>query len=206
MVLQFLGGLCPSVEQAALVKAKVWSEPWRLWSCAWLHGHVFHLLCNVTALLWLGRLVEALGHRSLLATVLFLSILSGSAFSCLLYPSTPSVGISGGLMGLIGFLIILGLRRRGSLPRDFVRSLLRSTLLVALFGLIASDMIDNGAHLGGLLAGLLLGHVLLRQDDLAIPVRTGFRMKLVGLLCAGMLALSAVHAAGVLIRGLVAAG
>src|SRR5712691_11876786 len=39
-----------------------------------------------------------------------------------------SVGASRGLMGLVGFLIVLGLRYKPVLPREFVRSLVKGAL------------------------------------------------------------------------------
>jgi membrane associated rhomboid family serine protease len=143
---------------------------WRLLTAGALHVNPWHLIGNVAALSALGRMVEVLAHWSRLAIVFLLSILSGSLFSLLLLPEATSVGASGGLMGLLGFLLVLGTRVSNGVPPRFVRSLMGGVLWVAATGIIAYAFIDNAAHLGGLLAGVGLGLVLVpRHARMPLP-------------------------------------
>lgn len=100
---------------------------------------------------------EVLAGRGRVAIVLLVSFVSGSFLSMVLLPATTSVGASGGRMGLLGFLIVLGIRYKPVLPREFVRSLVKGALWVAVAGLVAHAYIDNAAHAGGFLGGLGVG-------------------------------------------------
>ena len=152
-----MGGTAPV---AGLAKDAVSDgELWRLLTAELLHGHPLHLLFNFLALLAVGRLVEMHGHPLYVPTVFLLSALSASVFSLYFSAAPLSVGASGGIMGLIGFLAVVGLRRRHVLPRGFLKSIALSIALTAATGLVAHHFIDNAAHAGGLLGGLMLGIV-----------------------------------------------
>ena len=154
----------PVIESAALVKSAVFEgEVWRLLTCELMHGHPLHFLFNFMALLAIGRLMEMHGHPLYVPTVFLFSAMCASVFSLYLSPAAASVGASGGIMGLIGFLAVLGVRRRHVVPRGFLRSIALSIALTAATGLIARHFIDNAAHGGGLLGGMMLGAVYVRR-------------------------------------------
>ena len=133
-------------------------QAWRLLTAELMHGHPLHLLFNVMALMAVGRLLEVHGHPLYVPTVFLFSALCASALSFYLTPTT-SVGASGGIMGLIGFLAVIGLRRRHVVPRGFLKSIALSIAFTAATGLVAYHFIDNAAHFGGLLGGAMLGAV-----------------------------------------------
>jgi membrane associated rhomboid family serine protease len=148
-----------TVQAAGLVKSAVrQGEVWRLLTCELLHGHVLHFTFNLLALLALGRLVEMHGHPAYLPTVFLFSALCASGLSYYATPAT-SVGASGGIMGLVGFLLVIGVRRRHVVPRGFLKSIALSVALTAGTGLVAHEFIDNAAHAGGFAGGVLLGGV-----------------------------------------------
>ena len=154
----------PVIISAALDKIAVGEgEVWRLLTGELMHGHPLHFLFNFMALLAIGRLMEMHGHPVYVPTVFLFSALCASVFSLYLSPATTSVGASGGIMGLIGFLAVLGVRRRHVVPRGFLRSIALSIALTAATGLIARQFIDNAAHAGGLLGGIMLGVVYVRR-------------------------------------------
>lgn len=177
-----------TIQAAGLVKPAVWrGEVWRLLTATLLHGSILHFVFNVAALLVLGTFVEALTHRAYLALVFLLSALTGSLFSLLLLPNVPSVGASGGLLGLVGFLIVLGLRYRHAIPPEFVRSLLGSVGTIAVIGVLAYSLIDNAAHLGGLLAGVGLGVLLIDGRSCYLPLRPAPLMRYAGALAVAII-------------------
>jgi membrane associated rhomboid family serine protease len=178
-------------EAAGLVKdATRGGEWWRLLTGPVLHGHLLHLLMNYVTLRILGEMVERFGRRAHLPIVLTLSALGGSVASLLLVDAT-SVGISGGIMGCLGFLLVLGWRWRTHVAPGFFGSLVHAAALNAVIGLVGYGMIDNAAHGGGLLVGVALGFVLL-------PARPWEREEPAGVSRVGMLAAVPLIAACVL--------
>lgn len=160
---------------AGLVKdAARAGELWRLLTCELMHGHPFHFLLNFMALLAVGRLVEMHGHPVYVAAVFLFSAIVASVFSLYFAANATSVGASGGIMGLIGFLGVIGVRRRHVLPRGFLKSIGLSIALTAATGLVARDYIDNAAHAGGLVGGVMLGvvYVRRRRDETAADAPT----------------------------------
>jgi membrane associated rhomboid family serine protease len=87
-------------------------------------------------------------------------------------------------MGLVGFLAVLGYRRRRVLPRGFMKSISLSIALTAGAGLVAYQLVDNAAHLGGLLGGVLLGliYVRRRHDGTEYQLRPSASARIAGAL------------------------
>lgn len=151
-------GISLSIELAGLIKPLVWKgEFWRLLTVGTLHGGFLHIYFNGQALYGLGTTVEYLSNRAHLAIVFVLAIISGALFSLYFLPDTPSVGASGGIMGIIGYAAVLGYRRKQQMPPDFLKSMLINIGFIAAFGLVAYQIVDNFGHLGGLLVGVVYG-------------------------------------------------
>ena len=162
---QLLGGTNESIEAAGLVKPAVWQgQSWRLATATLMHVNFLHFWMNFLGLLALARIIEQTIHRALVPVVFFASATCGSIFSLLLYPQTTSVGASGGLMGLVGFLAVAAMVNREKYPPKYLRRLLQAIVFVGVFGAIGFAMIDNGAHLGGLLGGAALGWLFLARQ------------------------------------------
>jgi membrane associated rhomboid family serine protease len=132
---------------------------WKPLTCFFLHGGIVHLVFNALALSRLGQWVEGMTEAAWVPLILFLSTLGGSLAGYLLPPDVPSVGASGGVLGLLGFLMVFCRLPARRIPRAFQRQLWQWVGYVALLGLIGLKVIDNAAHLGGLLAGAGLGAV-----------------------------------------------
>jgi rhomboid protease GluP len=136
-------------------------EWWRLVSAIALHGSVDHLVGNAVALFVLGMVCEhAFGRVQF--TVLFVwSGIAGSLVSVLLSPG-PSVGASGAIFGLQGAAIVLFRAHRDRLlMRD--RRIGFVLIIWAVYTIaqgVVSPYVDNGAHLGGLVGGMLIARRL----------------------------------------------
>ena len=134
-------------------------EWWRLGVSTLLHGGVLHLMLNVWALVVLGRVVERdLG--TLRWSVLYVATgVLASMTSVAWRPAGLSVGASGAIFGLLGAMLALFVRRRKHMTPAAFRAGIMSLLLVVLvnvaFGL-AVPVVDNAAHIGGLIAGFVL--------------------------------------------------
>jgi rhomboid protease GluP len=149
-------------------------QVWRLLTAGLVHGGIVHLLMNMMVLNDIGRIVESLFGARKFLVLLWVSVLGGSLASLATNPY-PSVGISGGLFGLVGAMLAVGLRNRRRLPPPVKRMLVRGPIEVIVLNLalgFAVRFIDNSAHIGGLATGFLLG--------LAIPVRPEIQRALGG--------------------------
>lgn len=168
---QAFTGVESSVAQAGLVKPDVWAgQVWRLFTAAFLHGSLMHLLMNGFAWISLGTMIERVVHPGIVLPLFLSTAVAGNLASCLLLPDKPSLGASGGIMGILGFLTILGYRRKQLLPPGFAKSLVRNFAFMVAFGVMAWRVIDNAAHAGGYLAGLGIGYMAFRAPEGPLPL------------------------------------
>jgi membrane associated rhomboid family serine protease len=158
---QLKTGVEVSVILCGLVKPLPHGQWWRLLTMALMHGGIIHLAINLTSLVVLGRLVEAHSRPAYLPIVFLVAALAGSLASLKFGPSPgTTVGASGGLMGFIGFMAVMGYRRRSVLPNGFLQVMIANVFLIGLMGSTAANLIDNAAHFGGLAAGVLIGLIV----------------------------------------------
>ena len=141
--------------EAGLIKESyLHGEGWRLFTAPFLHGNVVHFLMNASAMLYLGKRLEVFARWPHLPLVFLFAATIGGETSAR-FVAAPSVGASGGLMGWLGFLLVFESLHRHLVPRSASRRLLAGVFLTCLLGLVGYRFIDNAAHLGGLLAGML---------------------------------------------------
>lgn len=133
------------------------SMSYKLFTVVLVHANLLHLLSNLAALYFLSNLFMQFASYKRLLLVFFFSAITGSLFSILFLPNTTSVGASGAILGLLGFVLAASIRHRAFMPQQFTIELSGYVLLTAVLGLFIFEMIDNGAHLGGLLGGMVIG-------------------------------------------------
>jgi rhomboid protease GluP len=153
---------------------------WRLVTSTFVHSGIIHIGTNMWCLYNLGLLGEPLmGSFGVVAAYLLTGVV-GNLLSVALHPGTVSaghvvdygvisVGASGAVFGLAGVLIPLLGSKLLPVNRAEVARLRRSVIYFAVlnfvigFGADAFNSpirIDNMAHLGGFLSGMLLGMLL----------------------------------------------
>jgi rhomboid protease GluP len=135
---------------------------WRLLSAMFLHGNLVHIFFNGYSLFALGPESEQIYGRWRFLVLYMLAGLAGSIASYALTPG-PSVGASGAIFGLIGGLAVfyyLNRRTFGEFGRMQLQSMITVIMLNLFIGFSAGGVIDNWAHLGGLLGGALVGYGL----------------------------------------------
>jgi membrane associated rhomboid family serine protease len=146
-------------------------EVWRLFSHAFLHASLWHLLFNAWVLLELGRFSEALLGRERYTVVALASAVVAGAASALhdhLRPGLEviSVGFSGALLGLAGLLLGHSLRHRKRELRAFIlRWVIYVVVLTLVLPLLAKVSIDHASHAGGFLTGAAFGLFTPRYVD-----------------------------------------
>jgi rhomboid protease GluP len=136
---------------------------WRLFTCCFLHIGVLHLLLNMYALLYIGVLLEPyLGKTRFLASYL-LSGIAASVASLWWNDLTISAGASGAIFGMYG--VFLAMLTTNLLDKSVKKSLLISIGIFVFYNLVnglkPDSGIDNAAHIGGLLSGLIIGYAFI---------------------------------------------
>jgi membrane associated rhomboid family serine protease len=121
---------------------------WRLVTSTFLHGGPLHLILNMVALYWFGSLLERRIGSGRFLMLYLVSGLAGSAGALIAAPTTPTVGASGAIFGILGAGLVL------EQQRDYVFG--GSALGVIVINLVLTFSIPNisiGGHIGGLIGG-----------------------------------------------------
>jgi rhomboid protease GluP len=157
------------VAAGALVRDRVESgELWRLATSMFLHGGVDHLIGNMVVLFIVGMACEHALGTARTAFVYATAGCAGATLSLVMRPG-PSVGASGAIFGLLAAVVVVLYRYR---DRFHLRDKRIGFVLVAWAGYqvlngLATPLIDNFAHLGGIAGGALAAFIvtprLLRQ-------------------------------------------
>jgi len=136
---------------------------WRLISPAFLHFGFLHALFNCLALWELGRRLEFVLPAGWYAAILLVTAIAANLGQYWL--SGPGIfgGLSGVIFGLFGVIAVLYRRTRSPILRlpTGLYVLAGVSLVVLPFALeLFAVHVANGAHVGGLLAGLALALVI----------------------------------------------
>ena len=153
---------------------------WRFITPMFIHVNLPHLLVNMYSLWVVGPYVEKLYGSAKFTVFWVLTGIAGVVASYLtvrpnlatsslgrfLFKNldVPSAGASGALFGLVGVLFIFGIKFRRELPEGFKRAFgtgMLPIIIINLFiGYVGRGLIDNAAHLGGLVSGAALATVV----------------------------------------------
>jgi len=137
-------------------------EYWRLITAMFLHSGFLHIAFNGYALLIFGQQIERFYGWARFLALYFIAGLAGSIASFAFSPAI-SVGASGaifGVMGAMGAFFWVQRRLLGAMARTQLWNALTIIGINILFGLSQSGAIDNMAHGGGLIGGLIAGFLL----------------------------------------------
>lgn len=130
-------------------------EYWRLLSSMFLHVSLMHITFNMLALWSLGFILEQRIGTIYFMVLYLLSGLAGSLLSAVTHQHLlyTSCGASGAILGLFGAGIIYAIKHPNQDGLS-LKNLGLNLLLIFALGLMAH--VDNMAHLGGLVAGLIM--------------------------------------------------
>ena len=136
---------------------------YRLISSMFLHWDIEHIVSNMIFLVGLGQMIEpAIGHVRYVILYM-LSGLGGSilsaAYSLLTQDYYNAAGASGAIFGLIGALFILVLIGRGNYKGVTMNRMIFAVVYMIYSG-VRGDHIDNWAHIGGLVSGVVIMAVM----------------------------------------------
>jgi rhomboid protease GluP len=170
-----LGSQDGLLSAGALMRQRVLDgELWRLFSSMFLHAGFDHLLGNMLVLYVLGMACEhAIGRGRMALVYLFTGLIGG--LLTILMDDRPTVGASGAIFGLLGFLIafLYRHRKRIMVRENRIAVVLAIWAAYQIFMGFLDPAIANWAHIGGLLSGAGLGLVVTKANG-----RTGLDLAL----------------------------
>ncbi|MBH1941023.1 rhomboid family intramembrane serine protease [Mobilitalea sibirica] len=143
-------------------------EYYRILTSMFLHSDFSHLINNMLVLFFVGdNLERAAGKIRYLLFYFGSGIIAGiSSIGYNMrkdgYNYTFSVGASGAIFGVVGAMVYILIANKGRLEDISSRQIILFTIF-SLYGGFFSSRIDNAAHIGGFMAGLLLAVVLYRK-------------------------------------------
>ncbi len=143
-------------------------EWWRIVTGGFLHSGLLHIGMNMLVLWLLGTQLERAIGGLRFACLYFTSLLAGSLGVLLIDPTSPTVGASGAVFGIMGAAFVLQ-RSRGINPW---RSGLGSLIVLNLVLTLLVPGISKGGHLGGLIGGAIAGVLVFQLERVtksAIP-------------------------------------
>lgn len=168
MILNHVPASGPTVEQLIRWgadsgdKVLLQNQWWRIITSAFVHIGAAHLIMNMWALWVLGTLAEAILGTWLYLGVYIVCAIAGSITSVYWNPLVVGAGASGAIMGILGAEVSVLKFARLPLPKEVLRSTIRSLVQGAVLTLVIGVLprIDNASHIGGLICGLLMGLLL----------------------------------------------
>lgn len=134
-------------------------EYYRSVTSMFLHGSISHIVSNMIFLIALGEMLErAIGHARF-TLLYFLSGIGGDIFSMINVVLSQNyytaIGASGAIFGLIGAMLALVVLNDGHYEGISIKRMVLAIAYMVYSGM-QSEGIDNAAHLGGLVFGVLI--------------------------------------------------
>ncbi|HVG19388.1 MAG TPA: rhomboid family intramembrane serine protease [Blastocatellia bacterium] len=132
---------------------------WRFITSVFIHIGFLHIFFNMYALWIIGQEIERLYGSSRFVIIYLLCGIAGSYASYQFNPGAVSAGASGAIFGLFGVMATFAFRYRRELPSGLASEIKRRILPVIIINLaigFSIRVVDNAAHVGGLLTGAAL--------------------------------------------------
>jgi membrane associated rhomboid family serine protease len=138
------------------------TQPWRILTSNYVHIGIIHIGFNMWCLLNLGALAQRIFDRWTYLLIYTATGIAGSVASLWWHPTVVGAGASGAIFGLAGALIAALYLGKLPIPKEAIKSTMKSLLMFAAYNLFfgLTQGIDNAAHIGGLASGLALGALL----------------------------------------------
>lgn len=150
-------------------------QAYRLLTSMFLHANLLHIATNMLSLFFIGVAVEQLFGRGRYTFIYFASGIIAGLTQMILIPGGAFLGASGaiaGIFGAFGALILLRRRTLGPAGNALIGQWL-FWLAINAFISISNPGIAGWAHLGGLVAGFIIGAIMTTMDGRR-RVRAGY--------------------------------
>ena len=144
-------------------------EIYRLWTSMFMHSGIRHLINNMIVLFFIGGSLEKLVGKWRYMLIYIGSGIIGGIVSQLYYngigQDVVCVGASGAIFGVIGAMIIVVAVNKGRVENFTLPRLLIYVAMSIYLGMTSTG-VSVSAHIGGLVAGLLIALLLYRKRGL----------------------------------------
>lgn len=137
---------------------------YRLLTSIFIHIGILHLLFNMYSLYVIGPQVESYYGKIKYIGIYLISGICGNILSIGFHDNVISAGASGALFGLLGAILYFGYLHRAYLGQT-IKSQVIPVIIINLAIGFASTGIDNFAHIGGLIGGVLTSMALGDSED-----------------------------------------
>lgn len=131
---------------------------WRIVSNMFLHIGLMHIALNMYALWNVGPAVERFFGSGRMIFVYLIAGIGGSLTSLWFHPEILSAGASGAIFGIFGALLAFLRFHAAQFDKSYVVSATRSMVILLIVNLIwgfSTPGIDNAAHVGGFITGVV---------------------------------------------------
>ncbi len=164
----FVGGpIMASIVLGAYYKTAILAfyEVYRLLTCGFLHINFVHFLMNMFSLINVGVLCERIFDKKKFYLILFASIIGGSCFIFAFEGNQLTVGISGGIYGLLGAIVVYMVKTKLIQNQQIAKNLFQTLLVNVLINLLPN--VSFMGHLGGFITGVMISLALLSDKESA---------------------------------------
>jgi rhomboid protease GluP len=146
-----------------------YGQYWQLLTSMFVHASIAHLAGNMLFLLIFGLRGEEMFSLPEYLLIYLLGGLTGNLLSLVFLPlDLPSAGASGAIFAMFGACAIYA---RRSVGQSIIGALIYAFFLLFLS---SGPDVNDSAHIGGLVAGLLIGYVLAVKRKPATTYRTSY--------------------------------
>lgn len=131
---------------------------YRFITCIFLHANIIHIASNMYSLYCVGYLVEKVYGRS---KYIFIYLLSGiiSSYVSFLFSSAISIGASGAIFGVLGAVLVFSIKFKDRIGKELFINIIAIIVLNIFIGMSMTN-IDNFAHIGGLVSGIIISAII----------------------------------------------
>ncbi|CRZ35748.1 rhomboid protease GluP [Herbinix hemicellulosilytica] len=147
-------------------RIKIRKEYYRVFTSMFLHSDFEHLMNNMLVLFFVGDKLERIAGKIKYLIIYFgagiIAAIFSIGYNMLKNEPVFSIGASGAIFGIVGAMVYILFVNKGRLQGISTRQIILFTVF-SLYGGIVNTGIDNAAHIGGFIAGIILSLLLYRR-------------------------------------------